>query len=163
MDGLTPDEKILQLLNRITFGPRPGDVERVRQMGAARFLDQQLHPERIDDAAVESKVAALTTLSLSAEELAEDFQEMRADRRAQLGAVAGQSAAARQEGGAALPAERPAPEAGAPGPSADRASFLDLLKPSDAARSAASDGPAAGSPPRASAGQGMTAAPVPAT
>src|SRR5579863_7560356 len=54
---LSKDEKVLQLLNRITFGPRPGDVERVERMGIKKFLDQQLHPERINDSEVEAKVA----------------------------------------------------------------------------------------------------------
>jgi uncharacterized protein (DUF1800 family) len=87
---LGQDEKILQLLNRITFGPRPGDVERVKQMGLKKFVDEQLHPERIDDSAVEAKIAALPTLSMSSEELAEDFQAMRAERRAQKGELVGQ-------------------------------------------------------------------------
>ncbi len=72
---LSEDEKILQLLNRITFGPRPGDVESVRQVGLDAFLDQQLHPERIDDSAVESKLAALPTLSMSTEELLENYPQ----------------------------------------------------------------------------------------
>lgn len=106
---LSKDEKVLQLLNRITFGPRLGDVERVERMGIKKFLDQQLHPERIGDAAVEAKVAALPTLSMSTEELAEDFQEMRAERRAQKGDLAGQK-----------------PEF--VGQKPEEASFLDVLK-----------------------------------
>jgi uncharacterized protein (DUF1800 family) len=74
---LTPDEKILQLLSRATFGPRPGDVERVRQQGIEAFLDEQLHPERRDDSWVEARVAKLPTLSMSAEELLENFPEPR--------------------------------------------------------------------------------------
>src|SRR5205807_5026265 len=54
--GLTEDQKITHLLNRIGFGPRPGDVERVRALGIDRFIDQQLHPERLDDAAVEARL-----------------------------------------------------------------------------------------------------------
>ena len=45
-----PDDKtILHVLNRIGFGARPGDVDRVRQIGLATYIDQQLHPERIAD------------------------------------------------------------------------------------------------------------------
>jgi len=106
---LSKDEKVLQLLNRITFGPRPGDVERVERMGIKKFLDQQLHPERINDSEVEAKVAALSTLSMSTEELAEDFQEMRAERRAQMGNLAGQKPE--------LVGQKP-----------EQASFLDVLK-----------------------------------
>lgn len=114
MDTLTPDEKILQLLNRITFGPRPGDLERVRQMGTGKYLDQQLHPARLDDSAVESRVAALTTLSLSTEELAEDFREMRAERRMQMeekGNRPGPSAPAGQQNQPHGPNQNDGPEA----------------------------------------------------
>src|SRR5579863_8902430 len=78
-------------------------------MGIKKFLDQQLHPERINDSEVEAKVAALSTLSMSTEELAEDFQEMRAERRAQMGNLAGQKPE--------LVGQKP-----------EQASFLDVLK-----------------------------------
>jgi len=80
---LSDGQKVLQLLNRITFGPRPGDVERARQMGLEAFLDEQLHPDEIDDAAIESRVRELPTLSMSPEELVENFPEpMKAAKRA---------------------------------------------------------------------------------
>src|ERR1041385_6314014 len=41
------DQKILQALNRLTFGPRPGDVQAVKSMGLKKWIDQQLHPESI--------------------------------------------------------------------------------------------------------------------
>src|SRR2546423_1221378 len=65
---LSPDEKIHQLLNRITFGARPGDVKRVSEMGLNEFLDEQLHPEGISDAAVEARIRALPTLVMTTEE-----------------------------------------------------------------------------------------------
>ena len=37
------------LLNRAAFGPWPGDVERARQMGQKEWIDEQLHPESIED------------------------------------------------------------------------------------------------------------------
>ena len=53
-----PDDPatITHVLNRLTFGPRPGDVERVRQVGVAAWLDQQLHPANIDDHAAEARL-----------------------------------------------------------------------------------------------------------
>jgi uncharacterized protein (DUF1800 family) len=42
-------QDITHLLNRIGFGPRPGQAERVHQIGVDKYIDQQLHPERIDD------------------------------------------------------------------------------------------------------------------
>jgi uncharacterized protein (DUF1800 family) len=81
-----PDDKtIVHVLNRIGFGARPGDVERVRQIGLAAYIDQQLHPDRIPDAAaVTSRLAAFETLGKSSRDLAEDYFEpaMRARRQA---------------------------------------------------------------------------------
>jgi uncharacterized protein (DUF1800 family) len=68
-DGRT----IHHVLNRLGFGARPGDVERVRAIGVAAYIDQQLHPERLPDAEVERRLAGFTTLSMSAHELAEEF------------------------------------------------------------------------------------------
>jgi hypothetical protein len=45
-----PDEQAaIHVLNRIGFGPRPGDIEKVQQMGLQEYIDLQLHPERIPD------------------------------------------------------------------------------------------------------------------
>src|SRR5476649_2133225 len=50
---------ITHVLNRLTFGPRPGDVERVRQMGLSAWLDLQLHPSRIDDHAADARLTPI--------------------------------------------------------------------------------------------------------
>ncbi|MGH9407769.1 MAG: DUF1800 domain-containing protein [Terriglobia bacterium] len=73
-EPLNQQQKIAILLERITFGPRPGDVERVEQMGLRNFLRRQLHPETIDDSAVESKLVSLQTLGMPPAELAEEFR-----------------------------------------------------------------------------------------
>src|ERR1700730_17906598 len=44
---LDKNKQILHALDRLTFGPRPGDVERVRKLGVKKWIDQQLHPDRI--------------------------------------------------------------------------------------------------------------------
>src|SRR5690242_16874488 len=67
------DKRIVHALNRFTFGVRPGDVERVRAMGLDKWFDEQLHPEKIDDAAVESRLAPLRTLKMSTREMVENF------------------------------------------------------------------------------------------
>ena len=60
-----PDEKtIAHVLNRIGFGPAPGDVERVRRMGLEAFIEQQLHPERLTEAAVTARLSGFRTLGL---------------------------------------------------------------------------------------------------
>ena len=68
------DKAIVHLLNRIGFGPRPGDVEKVRAMGSQAYIDQQLHPERIPDGSMEARLADLTTLQLSSGEIAQQFE-----------------------------------------------------------------------------------------
>jgi uncharacterized protein (DUF1800 family) len=66
---LSEEQRVLHVLNRLGFGARPGDMERVRAMGIERYVEQQLHPEKIDDAAAEAKVKNLSALQLSTPEL----------------------------------------------------------------------------------------------
>lgn len=61
---LTERQRALHVLNRLGFGPRPGDVDRVVAMGIDRWVERQLQPEKIDDRAVETKLASLKTLSM---------------------------------------------------------------------------------------------------
>jgi uncharacterized protein (DUF1800 family) len=61
---LTEDEAITHALNRLGYGPRPGDVERIRRMGLEAWIQEQLHPETIDDKATEARLAEYRTLSL---------------------------------------------------------------------------------------------------
>ena len=68
-------KRAVQALNRLTFGPRPGDVQQVMAMGVERWIDLQLQPEKISDSAVESRLAALRTLHMSSKELAEQFPD----------------------------------------------------------------------------------------
>ena len=58
VSSLGPDQLILHALNRLGYGPRPGDVERVRRMGLAAYIERQLEPGRIPDPAVEQALAA---------------------------------------------------------------------------------------------------------
>jgi uncharacterized protein (DUF1800 family) len=66
---LTQEQRILHVLNRLGFGARPGDVERVRAMGLDRYIEQQLHPEKISDEVADAKVMNLDALKLSTPEL----------------------------------------------------------------------------------------------
>jgi uncharacterized protein (DUF1800 family) len=102
-EPLNDDQNSLQLLERITFGPRPGDLERLRGMGLDRFLDEQLHPEQLDDTAVEEKVAALPTLQMSSEELVENYPPLKPGsqaKREQSAATANRTAPAMSMQGA---------------------------------------------------------------
>jgi uncharacterized protein (DUF1800 family) len=70
---LTKREKAEVTLDRLSFGPRPGEVEQVEAMGVERWIDRQLHPEKIDDAALETRLDALPAMRLSTEELIRRF------------------------------------------------------------------------------------------
>ena len=73
-DSLTPREQALHALNRLAFGPRPGDADRVARMGVSAYIREQLYPERIPDARVEARLAGLPTLSMSNAELIARFE-----------------------------------------------------------------------------------------
>jgi uncharacterized protein (DUF1800 family) len=83
------DKAILHILNRIGYGPRPGDIEKVREMGLERYIDQQLHPEKLADAGMEARLAGLETVHLSSRQISEQYEqpqiEMRRQRQLQAG------------------------------------------------------------------------------
>jgi uncharacterized protein (DUF1800 family) len=97
---LSQDEAVLHALNRLAFGPRPGDVERVKAMGLEKWIELQLNPSKIDDRALEARLDRYPTLAMSSAELLEkyprpqqaarragisreDFQKMQEQRRKQ--------------------------------------------------------------------------------
>ena len=73
---LTEDQKILHLLNRAGFGPRPGDVERVRQMGIERYIEEQLHPGDLSDDFLARPLQALNTLQMAQFEILQTYEPM---------------------------------------------------------------------------------------
>ena len=73
-DALTPREQALHVLNRLAFGPRPGEVDRVAQMGVTAYLREQLYPERIPDSRLEGKLSGYSTLTMSNAEVIERFE-----------------------------------------------------------------------------------------
>jgi uncharacterized protein (DUF1800 family) len=66
---VTEDDRIVHVLNRLGFGPRPDDIDRVKQMGLHAYIEQQLHPDQIDDSAVERKLQGYAELNLSDSEI----------------------------------------------------------------------------------------------
>jgi len=70
----TADEQVVHALSRLSFGARPGDVAHARAMGVDRWIDEQLHPERLDDAAAESWLGRFDVLKKSAGELENEYQ-----------------------------------------------------------------------------------------
>jgi len=70
---LTDDQRVLHALNRLTFGPRPGDAERVSKMGLEAWFSQQLHPETIDDSKLTAMLDRFPGLKLSQSKVMEEF------------------------------------------------------------------------------------------
>jgi uncharacterized protein (DUF1800 family) len=71
---LSKDDQILHVLDRLTFGPRPGDVDAVKQIGLKKWVDLQLHPDRIPESPVlEAKLAPLESLRMTQSETASNY------------------------------------------------------------------------------------------
>jgi uncharacterized protein (DUF1800 family) len=79
---LAPDRQAVHVLNRLAFGPRPGDVERVQRMGVQQYIDEQLHPETIPmPEALTARLAALQTVNRGPGEALGEFIELRKEAR----------------------------------------------------------------------------------
>ena len=80
--GPPDDARITHVLNRLTYGPRPGEVERVRAVGIDRWIDSQLSPSRIDNAALDNRLRRLQTLALDPQTIQREYSApARAERR----------------------------------------------------------------------------------
>jgi uncharacterized protein (DUF1800 family) len=96
----TPDDRtIVHVLDRMGFGPRPGDVDRVRTMGLQAYVEQQLRPDRLSNEGVVERLASLETLTLSSREIVEGYilpvQRLRRQQQAQEPGASQESAPAR--------------------------------------------------------------------
>jgi uncharacterized protein (DUF1800 family) len=72
---LSEEQRIVHVLNRLGFGGRPGDVERVKAIGLDNYIEQQLNPQKIDDSATEAKLQNLTALRMTTPELYEKYPQ----------------------------------------------------------------------------------------
>ena len=72
---LTEEQRIVHVLNRLGFGPRPGDVERIKSIGLENYINQQLAPEKIADTLAENKTQDLSALKMSTAELYEKYPQ----------------------------------------------------------------------------------------
>src|SRR6266851_150108 len=71
---LPSDKKILHALNRLTFGPRAGDIEAVRKLGLKRWIDLQLNPSRIqENPELLTKLKPLDTLQMPTRVMIEHY------------------------------------------------------------------------------------------
>src|SRR5713226_1369979 len=62
---MTEDQRVAQVLSRLTFGARPGDFEKVKSMGVDAFISQQLDPDSVENGAVIAKLGRLRTLGMA--------------------------------------------------------------------------------------------------
>jgi uncharacterized protein (DUF1800 family) len=95
---LTPDEAILHALNRLAYGPRPGDIERIKQIGLAKWIDQQLDPNSINDSVVDARLEIYPTLKLPTSQLLAEYPNPKQAAKQKLKA---QNQNANQQPGAA--------------------------------------------------------------
>jgi uncharacterized protein (DUF1800 family) len=70
---LSEDEAVQHALNRLAYGPRPGDVERVKQTGLAKWIEQQLNPNSIDDRSMEARLSEYPTLKMNTAQLMAEY------------------------------------------------------------------------------------------
>ncbi len=79
---LNESEAIIHALNRLTFGPRPGDAESIQKIGLANWIERQLSPDSIDDSQMQARLDKYPTLKMSSSKLLSEFpQPQEAARR----------------------------------------------------------------------------------
>ena len=80
--ALSSDERVRHVLNRLAFGPRPGDEAAVRAIGVERWIARQLEPDSIDDGDVDTVLAHFPTTSLALADAAQLYARPAALRAA---------------------------------------------------------------------------------
>ncbi len=114
---LSEEQRILHVLNRLGFGARPGDVERVKAMGLDKYIDLQLNPDRIDDSASEARLQNLDALRMTTTQLYEKYPQpgqllQQLQRRGQLPADLAAARDNRVKGGANATPNQNQPKSG---------------------------------------------------
>jgi uncharacterized protein (DUF1800 family) len=87
-EKLTDEQRALHGLNRLTFGPRPGDLQKVMNMDVDDWIEQQLHPEEINDGVLDAKLGQFRTLRMPVRELVQTFPNNNLVRGAAEGKIA---------------------------------------------------------------------------
>ncbi|HEY8849449.1 MAG TPA: DUF1800 domain-containing protein [Thermoanaerobaculia bacterium] len=103
---LTERQRAMHALNRLAFGPRPGDVDRVMKDGLDVWIDQQLHPEAIPDRSVEGRLQQYPTLQMANAQIMQRFYAPIVEMRKQAKNAAGDAAQLRQEMRANIPPDQ---------------------------------------------------------
>jgi uncharacterized protein (DUF1800 family) len=66
-------KRAVHALNRLTFGPRPGEVDHVIAIGVDKWIEQQLHPDKMDDSTLDARLSPFRTLRMDTREIVENF------------------------------------------------------------------------------------------
>ncbi|HEX7938959.1 MAG TPA: DUF1800 family protein, partial [Gemmatimonadaceae bacterium] len=100
---LLPEQQAQHVLNRLAFGPRPGDISKVRAMGVDKWIDQQLHPEKINDSQTASLLTRYRTLDTPTFEIEKAQRDAQQRRRQEQRMQAMEDSAAGRPAGAPRP------------------------------------------------------------
>ena len=84
---LTNEQRALHALNRLTFGPRPGDLQKVMDMDVDDWIEQQMHPEEISDSVLDGKLGPFRTLRMSTRDLVQTFPNNNLIKQASEGKI----------------------------------------------------------------------------
>ncbi len=85
---LTNEERAQQVLDRFTFGPRPGDVAAVTKIGWEAWFEQQLNPDSIPDPELDKRLAAYPLLVMTPSQVAMNFPDGGVIRQIDAGKLA---------------------------------------------------------------------------
>jgi uncharacterized protein (DUF1800 family) len=69
---MTLTQKVTHLLDRLSYGPRPGDIEKLVKQGPSgitKWVAAQLHPESISDSSLDEKLALLKSPTMTSAQL----------------------------------------------------------------------------------------------
>ena len=149
---LNPDEAIQHALNRLAYGPRPGDIERIRKMGLARWIDLQLNPNSIDDKALESRLENLPSIRMSTAALIRDYPQPKQAAKSGTAQAVNSQPLSRADAAAAVIAR----DSGASGAQASRLQPSNAQSSSPGADQSASSGDDAPSPMKQPSGNAAT-------
>jgi hypothetical protein len=78
---LRGDDRLLQVLNRFTYGPRPGDLDHLRAIGMQAWFNQQLNPQAVDDSALEQRLSQFPAVQLALPQLMTRFPKAERPKR----------------------------------------------------------------------------------
>src|SRR5258708_1077066 len=66
---MNESQRAVHALNRLIFGPRPGEVNRVMAMGVDEWIAEQLHPDKIDDSGLNARLPPHRTLRIDTQQI----------------------------------------------------------------------------------------------